>query len=274
MNLVRRWFLNSKEENLEMPGHFSAAPPSVQGTLGIFTDGWAEAVPCPGSGLAPQGLYADARIRWFLEVAQGVAGKSVLELGPLEGAHTWMLEQAGADRITAVESNARAFLKCLTVKELMAMKRAGFLFGDFMEYLRQSDERFEAALACGVLYHLRDPQALFPLLRARCAGPVLLWTHYWSPDIQRINPGLAKRLSSVREVPLASGKVVQLHRHAYERQVRSARFWGGNAPYSEWMDRAGLEAAIEAGGWRIAATGFDEPGHVNGPAVAMVLQPV
>ena len=257
-----------------MPSHFSTAAPSAQGTLGIFPDGWAEAVPVPESGLSPTGLYADARIRWFLHVAQGVTGKSVLELGPLEGAHTWMLEQAGASRITAVESNARAFLKCLTVKELMGMDRAGFLFGDFMEYLRRNEEHFEAVLACGVLYHLRDPHTLFPLLHARCTGPVLLWTHYWSPAIHDSNPGLAKRLTTMREVTLASGQVVQLHRHDYERQVSSSRFWGGNAHHSEWMERAGLEAAIAAGGWRIVATAFDEPGHVNGPAVAMVLQPV
>lgn len=202
-----------------------------------------------------------------------MTGKSALELGPLEGAHIWMLEQAGARSVIAVESNARAYLKCPVVKELMRMQRSSFLFGDFMEYLRQNNGQFEAALACGVLYHLRDPHTLFPLLRSRCEGPVLLWTHYWSPAIKGRNPGLAKRISIVREATLATGKVVQLRRHEYERQVLGARFWGGNATYSEWMDRAGLEAAIEAGGWRIDATAFDEPEHPHGPAVAMVLQP-
>lgn len=274
MARFRPWSLFSSREVLDMPKHFSSAMPSARETLGIFEDGWAESVPCPGSGAGPTGLYDDARIRWFLEVSPGVVGKSVLELGPLEGAHTWMLEQAGARRITAVESNARAYLKCLVVKELMGMHQAAFLFGDFMEYLRHSEEHFEAALACGVLYHLRDPQALFPLLRARCSGPVLVWTHYWSPAIQACHPGLAKRITDVRDVTLASGRVVQLRRHEYARQVLSKRFWGGNAHYSEWMDRAGLEAAIEAGGWRIAATAFDEPEHPNGPAVAMVLQPI
>jgi hypothetical protein len=256
-----------------MPSHFSSAAPSTQGTLGIFEDGWADSATLLGGGV-PSGLYDDARIKWFLEVSQGLTGKSVLELGPLEGAHTWMLEQAGARSITAVESNARAYLKCLVVKEVMGMHRAGFLFGDFMEFLRQNDEHFEAALACGVLYHLRDPHTLFPLLRSRCEGPVLLWTHYWNPTIQGRNPHLAKRLTSVREATLSTGKTVQFHRHDYERQVLSARFWGGNATYSEWMDRPGLEAAIEAGGWRIAETAFDEPDHVNGPSVAMLLQPV
>ncbi len=36
---------------------------------------------------------------------------NILELGPLEGAHTYQL------RILAIEANAEAFLKCLVVKE-------------------------------------------------------------------------------------------------------------------------------------------------------------
>jgi hypothetical protein len=42
-----------------------------------------------------------------------VDGRRVLELGPLEGAHTHMLEQHGADSIVAVKANRSAYSKCL-----------------------------------------------------------------------------------------------------------------------------------------------------------------
>ena len=41
-------------------------------------------------------LLADARIEWVKSQYGDLAGKRVLELGPLEGGHTTMLEAAGA----------------------------------------------------------------------------------------------------------------------------------------------------------------------------------
>ena len=53
----------------------------------------------------------------------------MLELGPLEGAHTYMLDRAGASEVVAIEGNTRAFLKCLITKELLSMPSARFLVG-------------------------------------------------------------------------------------------------------------------------------------------------
>ncbi|HET8630288.1 MAG TPA: hypothetical protein VFL91_22955, partial [Thermomicrobiales bacterium] len=48
-------------------------------------------------------LFEDARITWAAEQFGGFAEKTVRELGPLEGAHTTMLERLGATSITAIE---------------------------------------------------------------------------------------------------------------------------------------------------------------------------
>jgi Protein of unknown function (DUF1698) len=82
---------------------------------------------------------------------------TVLELGPLEGAHTYRLQQLGAGRILAIESNVEAYLKCLIVKEALGMKRAEFMLGDFTLYLQECTERFDLVFCCGVLYHMQDP---------------------------------------------------------------------------------------------------------------------
>ena len=65
-------------------------------------------------------------------------GFRILELGPLEGAHTYQLEKLGAAEIVAIEANKEAFLKCLIIKELAQLERARFLLGDFVTYLEFS----------------------------------------------------------------------------------------------------------------------------------------
>jgi predicted RNA methylase len=55
-------------------------------------------------------LLEDERILWALARFGPLDGQSVLDLGPLEGGHTYMALQAGARRVVAVEGNARHFL--------------------------------------------------------------------------------------------------------------------------------------------------------------------
>src|SRR5579862_3723444 len=105
--------------------------PSGANALRIFEGEWTSRLPEPyadASGSAA--LFEDPRIRWGIEQLGGVAGFDVLELGPLEAAHTSMVEAAGAASITAVEGNTRAFLRCLIVKELLGLTRSRFLLGD------------------------------------------------------------------------------------------------------------------------------------------------
>ena len=76
-------------------------------------------------------------MHWLVEQLGGVRDLSILELGPLEGGHTYWLEKMGAKSILALEANTRAFLKCLVVKEVYGLERAKFLCGDFMGFLRR-----------------------------------------------------------------------------------------------------------------------------------------
>ena len=112
--------------------------PSPQNAVDIFAGEWSSKLPEPfaevraGSAL----LFADARLEWGLTQLGGVTGKTVLELGPLEGGHTYMLEQGGAASVVAIEANTRAYLKCLITKELLGLKRARFLCGNFVAFLQ------------------------------------------------------------------------------------------------------------------------------------------
>lgn len=256
----------------DMEAAFAEAAPSDQGTVDIFRGGWASLLPIPGVQSGDAILFDDPVVSWLLQEAGSPVDKRVLELGPLEGGHSHMLQRAGAKEVVAIESNSRAYLKCLVAKELLGGDRCRFLYGDARAYLRTTTERFDAVLACGVIYHLVEPYDLFPLLAARCSGPVLLWTHYWDTSIKTRMPALHRNFTAVRTAVLPTGAKVECHRHEYgDNTARMARFWGGTARYSEWMTREGLLAAVEAAGYRVQAS--RDLDHHNGPAIALVLRP-
>lgn len=159
-------------------------------------------------------------------------GMTVLELGPLEGAHTCQLERLGAARILAIESNIEAYLKCLIVKEALGLKRAEFLLGDFNLYLRDCPERFDIVFACGVLYHMEDPLSVIHGI-ARVTDRCLVWTHYFD---ERVEGRVA--------VPAAAHGVEATYYRANYHDRAQRDFWGGNKPTASWMTRDDILAAF------------------------------
>jgi hypothetical protein len=77
--------------------------PDPQHALDAFAGEWLCRLPPPFAELRAGSIEAfqDARISQWIAAIGGIAGRSVLELGPLEGGHSYMLEQAGAARIVA-----------------------------------------------------------------------------------------------------------------------------------------------------------------------------
>src|SRR5262245_48420088 len=95
---------------------YVSAAPCLQNAVDAVA-GWSSAFP-PKYELKAGALstYSDPRIQWAIECFGSLEGRHVLELGPLEGGHTSMLEAAGA-RIDAIEANQVAFMRCLITKE-------------------------------------------------------------------------------------------------------------------------------------------------------------
>lgn len=249
---------------------YAMGVPSAQQALDIFKGEWTSRLPAPfeacAAGTLP--LFGDPRVQWAVERLGGVAGRRVLELGPLEGGHTWMLEQLGAAHITAVEASTRAFLKCLTVKELTGLCRATFLCGDSVAYLRDTTERFDVGIASGILYHLVNPVELIALLAARC-DRLFLWTAYYDETRIRQRPKLAARFKGSHTATHA-GFAHTLHHHRYRTALFQPGFSGGSAAHSHWLTRETILAACRHFGFTSLETAFDEPDHPNGPTFALV----
>jgi Protein of unknown function (DUF1698) len=242
--------------------------PSGEEALRIFDGEWSSKLPAPYDGVTGSSeLFSDARIEWMLKVLGGVRGFRILELGPLEGGHTTMLEQAGADAITAVEGNTRAFLKCLIVKELLGLNRSRFVCGDLQAYLAECRDRFDLCVASGVLYHMRQPLELLISIAA-VTDRLALWTHYYDPIVQDW-PEVASHFST-HATRSVGGLTFTEHRYDYHDALDWAGFCGGSAPYANWLERDTILECLRRSGFDSIEIGFDEPRAQHGPAFALV----
>jgi SAM-dependent methyltransferase len=178
----------------------------------------------------------------------------VLELGPLEGAHTYQLEKLGSASILAIEANAEAFLKCLITKEITGLRAATFMHGDFSEYLKEGNERFDLVFCCGVLYHMADPLALIEAI-AKITEKCYVWTHYYDIEHYRGAPREA------RSDPRYPG--VRMYALEYN-DMDSDRFWGGNRPISVWLERNDIVSAFRRVGFDKIDVIDEAPDHPNG----------
>src|SRR5438477_3611839 len=217
---------------------FEQRAPAHANAIEIFAGHWAtdlaEFDPSWRGGQAK--LVNDPRPRSAAEHlghAGRLDGMTVLELGPLEGAHTWRLEQLGAARILVMESNVEAYLKCLVMKEALGLKRSEFLLGDFAQYLQSCTQRFDMVFASGVLYHMDDPVALIRDI-ARVTDRCFVWTHYL--DENRHQHRVATPITR-------DGLQVTYHRAPYLDRARPV-FWGGNKPSASWMKRDDILSAF------------------------------
>ena len=150
-------------------------------------------------------LFDNARAAWVLDKLGGVAGAEILELGPLEAGHTYMLDRAGAKSVVAVEGLKSAYLKCLVAKEVLGIKSAQFLLGNFVPWLEREARTFDLIWASGVLYHSNEPLKLLQLIAAhtekRLSGPILSGRFRAERSISDTDRGNQKRAIRWKEHP-------------------------------------------------------------------------
>jgi Protein of unknown function (DUF1698) len=262
--------LNNLAGNKKHVDLYCDQAPHPQNILDLFENEWVGKLPPPYDHLAAgqSELFNDSRLNWALEVAGDIKGKNILELGPLEGAHSYLLQKHGAS-VVAIEANPRAYMKCLAVKQILNLDQVQFLYGDFIKYLNGRPPAFDFCIACGVLYHMRNPIELIAQI-AKCAPSVFMWTHYYDPEICRKHPKLKYNVNERFEADHEGFKHT-LFKHHYGPKSRK-KFFGGPAPYSHWLTREDiLEGCKYFGFNRIEISKeHDTPHHVNGPSFAFV----
>ena len=248
---------------------YATTTPSSQNAVDIFKGTWTSALPAEyGVEAGSLRSFDDARVRWAEGVLpNGLRGLSILELGPFEAYNSWQFERLGARSVTAIEANDLNFLKSLVVKEVTGL-HARLLHGDFTPYLETCEERYDLVWASGVLYHSSDPLRLVAAM-ARVTGAVFLHSHYFLEGAAR-SAHARSFFEPSRNVRARLGdREIVLHCRAYGQPKRGS-FIGGAAPFSYWMEKDDILAAIRHAGFDEILIGSDDPGNPNGPALFLL----
>jgi hypothetical protein len=205
--------------------------------------GWNTMFPAKYGVVAGNRVHMqDERIVWAADRFGPLADKNVLELGPLEGAHTFQLHQRGA-HVVAVEANKQAFLRCLITKEILGMRRAKFMLGDCIKFLEQNETRYDLIVACGVLYHMTDPARFLEAVASR-TDAIYLWTTYFDDSPLPESDPRSYGFAQTRELREFRGTTLTLYRRNYSGVHTNADFSGGIYEYPRWMIRSDILSAL------------------------------
>lgn len=251
-------------------GYYKKGYPEKQNIVDIFSGNWFCSFPKESNLLSGGNVNAfeDKRISWAEDKLGAFCGQKILELGPLEGGHSFMLWKKEASEIISIEADDNAFLKCLCVKEIFEMKNVTFLNGDFREYLkRNSSERFDSVIASGVLYHMKNPVELLDLISKR-TDRLYIWTHFYDEDIIQNIESYSNKFS-----PIQNAKYKDFYFEyatwSYNEWLGTNEFCGGLEEQSKWMTKKSILNCLEYFGFSNIAVGFEDNYHRNGPSLAI-----
>lgn len=197
-----------------------------------------------GGGISAVG---DARIDQFFHFAPEV--ETILELGSLEGAQTFILaERPGVQRVLALEGREANLRKARFVQELLQVRNVEFAQANLEHAELAQFGKFDAVFCCGLLYHLPEPWKLIEQLPA--LAPILfIWTQYAAEE-EAMDVGRGLR-----------GKI---HGEGGPDEPLS-----GMSATSIWLTLASLRELLRASGYKKIDILHDDPTHANGPAVTI-----
>lgn len=244
-----------------LPGHQNAID---------LVPGWSGSFPeALGLNAGHLALHADPRIAWAIEQLGSLAGKNILEIGPLEGMHTFMLHQQLPQKIDAIEANRFCYLRCLITDQILKLDRANFFLGDAMEWLEHHEEHYNLIVASGVLYHMSDPVKLLELAASR-TDTLFLWTHYFTHEAMPKGDVRLRPFTGKQVFRHACGLQLRLYERNYQSAPHNASFCGGPKDRHYWMHRQDILDFLGVLGFNSIEIDGDDRNHPGGPCFTVL----
>jgi len=189
----------------------------------------------------------DRRVQQFLERFPNV--RTILELGSLEGGHTFMLARhPGVERVLAIEGRLANIDRAKFIGSLLGVSNVQFKQANIEELQLPSLGRFDAIFCCGLLYHLPEPWKLIsqtPLL----APSIFVWTVYANENEANI------QIDDLRGREYIEGGVNEP--------------LSGLSPKSIWLTLPSLLELLKRSGYGNIEV-IEKQQNPNGPAVSLV----
>jgi protein-L-isoaspartate O-methyltransferase len=195
-----------------------------------------------GGGISAVG---DVRVEQFFHFAPNP--RTILELGSLEGAHTFILAQhPGVERVVAIEGREANLRKARFVQGHLEIQNIEFIQANLETADLTDFGKFEAVFCSGLLYHLPEPWKLIEQL-AKIAPLLFVWTQY-AAEQQAADVGHGLR-----------GKI---HTEGGPDEPLS-----GMSRSATWLTLSSLREVVARAGYKRFEIIRDDVSHQNGPAV-------
>jgi methyltransferase family protein len=187
-------------------------------------------------------LVDDGRIAQFLQAFPGC--RTVIELGSLEGAHSFSLARH-AGHVMAIEGRAANLEKAELVKGLLGVENVTFRNADLETPGLDLGGPFDALFCVGLLYHLQRPWLLLDRF-SEWSDRVFLQTHF-SDAAEELRDGVPGRTYGEygKRDPLS-----------------------GLSQSSFWMTLPALTGRLEQNGYRVRELDRNMA-HPHGPIVTL-----
>jgi Methyltransferase domain len=197
-----------------------------------------------GGGISAVG---DARLEHFFRFAPDA--RTILELGALEGAHTFLLaERPGVKHVVALEGREANLRKARFVQELLQIGNVEFAQANLEHAELNRFGKFDAVFCSGLLYHLPEPWRLIDQLVA-IAPALFIWTQYAAEnEAHDVGQGLRGKI----HVEGGPGEPLS-----------------GLSATATWLTLDSLREVLAASGYENVDVIYDDPSHANGPAVTI-----
>lgn len=158
-------------------------------------------------------------VAYFLDVRD----QRILEIGPLEGHHSIILEKMGVRQNIAIEARTENLEKCARIKQKYHLEHTEFVQYDLEKLYKAEvtpsfEGPFDLVFCLGVLYHLPDPGRGLEWMRSQ-GTTLFLGTHYSSgnraPSVNYVYKGKVYKASQASEGgisdPVSGMSAVSLH---------------------------------------------------------------
>ena len=175
--------------------------------------------------------------------------KRILELGSLEGGHTFSLaSRPPVEHVLGVEGRQPNVERARFVQQLLKVTNAEFVTANLEATDLASLGEFDVVFCSGLLYHLPEPWKLVEQI-SQVSPNLFMWTHYAAEeDVTTTTNGL-KGLT-YKELGLADPL-------------------SGMSPDSFWPTLDGLQDMLREHGFKQIDLIEDVPSHPQGPAITL-----
>jgi hypothetical protein len=193
------------------------------------------------------GVEGDGRVDQFFRFAP--KAETILELGSLEGAHTFLLAQRpGVRRVLALEGRDLNLRKARFIQELLHVPNATFAQANLENSDLAAFGKFDAVFCSGLIYHLPEPWKLISQLPA-IAPNLFIWTHYAAEaDTEAVPGGLRGKIY------IEGGAADPL---------------SGMSATATWLTLGSLITSLTKSGYGSVHVIDNDLTHANGPAVTI-----